>query len=82
MSRTINRVELLGLGSDPELRRTQNGTAVGSGWPPTATTGTADRLAHGLLGQAPRPSYVQKGERIYASAAELADRRGRAPQPD
>ena len=29
MSRTINRIELLGrVGTDPELRKTQNGTAV------------------------------------------------------
>ena len=32
MSRTINRIELLGrVGTDPELRQTLNGTAPGSG---------------------------------------------------
>ncbi len=73
MSRTINRVELLGrVGTDPELRKTQNGTAVvqlhlatdrrngnedsQTNW---HTVVCWDKQAEAVA------QYVQKGERVY-----------------
>ena len=75
MSRTINRVELLGrVGTDPELRKTQNGTAVvqlrvatdrrdgnedlQTDW---HTVVCWDKQAEAVA------QYVQKGERVYVS---------------
>ena len=73
MSRTINRVELLGrVGTDPELRKTQNGTAVvqfrlatdrrnGNEDPQTDwhTVVCWDKQAEAVA------QYVHKGERVY-----------------
>ena len=77
MSRTINRVELLGrVGSDPELRRTQNGMAVvqlrlatdrrsrdesGEQQTDWHTVVCWDKQAEAVA------QYVQKGERVYVS---------------
>ncbi|MDE2968464.1 MAG: single-stranded DNA-binding protein [Chloroflexota bacterium] len=75
MSRTINRVELLGrVGADPELRRTQGGTAVvqlrlatdhrnGDGETQTDwhTVVCWAKQAEAVA------EYVRKGERIYVS---------------
>ncbi len=75
MSRTINRVELLGrVGTDPELRTTQNGTAVvqlrlatdrrngnedsQTDW---HTVVCWDKQAEAVA------QYVQKGERVYVA---------------
>lgn len=77
MSRTINRVELLGrVGADPELRRTQNGTAVVQ-----LRLATDRRREHGngerqtdwhtvvCWGKTAEAvaQYVQKGERVYVA---------------
>ena len=77
MSRTINRVELLGrVGSDPELRRTQNGMAVvqlrlatdrrsrdesAESQTDWHTVVCWDKQAEAVA------QYVQKGERVYVS---------------
>ena len=77
MSRTINRVELLGrVGSDPELRRTQNGMAVvqlrlatdrrsryesGESQTDWHTVVCWDKQAEAVA------QYVRKGERVYVS---------------
>ncbi len=75
MSRTINRIELLGrVGTDPELRQTKNGTAVcrlrlatdrrnGSG---DAQTDWHNLICWGKQAEAVA-EYVHKGDRIYAS---------------
>ena len=75
MSRTINRVELLGrVGADPELRRTQSGTAVVQ-----LRLATDHRREHGnsetdwhtvvcWARQAAAVSeYVHKGDRVYVA---------------
>ena len=75
MSRTINRVELLGrVGTNPELRKTQNGTAVvqlrvatdrrnGNEDPQTDwhTVVCWDKQAEAVA------QYVRKGERVYVA---------------
>ncbi|MCY3569020.1 MAG: single-stranded DNA-binding protein [Chloroflexi bacterium] len=76
MSRTINRVELLGrVGNDPELRRTQNGTSVAQ------LRLATDRRQNGAgetqtdwhtvvcwANQAEAVAeYVRTGERVYVS---------------
>ena len=77
MSRTINRVELLGrVGSDPELRRTQNGMAVvqlrlatdrrsrdesGEGQTDWHTVVCWDKQAEAVA------QYVRTGERVYVA---------------
>ena len=77
MSRTINRVELLGrVGSDPELRRTQSGTAV------VQLRLATDRRSQNGEGESQTDwhtvvcwakqaeavaEYVRKGERVYVS---------------
>ena len=75
MSRTINRVELLGrVGAEPELRRTQNGTAV------VQLRLATDRRSqnneqqtdwHTVVCWAKQAEavaeYVQKGERVYVA---------------
>ena len=77
MSRTINRVELLGrVGSDPELRQTQNGKAVvqlrlatdrrsrdesGESQTDWHTVVCWDKQAEAVA------QYVQKGERVYVA---------------
>ena len=77
MSRTINRVELLGrVGSEPELRRTQNGTAVvqlrlatdrrsrdesSESQTDWHTVVCWDKQAEAVA------QYVQKGERVYVA---------------
>ena len=83
MSRTINRIELLGrVGTDPELRQTRNATAPGSG-PGQAVCrlrlatdrrnagGESQTDWHNLVvwGKTAEAvaEYVQKGDRIYAS---------------
>ena len=75
MSRTINRIELLGrVGTDPELRRTKQGTAVcrlrlatdrrnGNG---DAQTDWHNLVVWGKTAEAVA-EYVHKGDRIYAS---------------
>ncbi len=77
MSRTINRVELLGrVGAEPELRKTQNGTAVvqlrlatdrrsrdesAESQTDWHTVVCWDKQAEAVA------QYVQKGERVYVS---------------
>ena len=75
MSRTINRIELLGrVGTDPELRQTRSGTAVcrlrlatdrrnGSG---DTQTDWHNLVCWGKTAEAVA-EYVRKGDRIYAS---------------
>ena len=75
MSRTINRIELLGrVGTDPELRQTRSGTAVcrlrlatdrrnGSG---ESQTDWHNLVCWGKTAEAVA-QYVRKGDRIYAS---------------
>ena len=75
MSRTINRVELLGrVGTDPELRQTQNGTAVVQLRLATdRRNGNEDSQTHWHTvvcwdKQAEAVAqYVQKGERVYVA---------------
>ena len=75
MSRTINRVELLGrVGAEPEMRYTPNGTAVtqlrvatdrnrqnGETEADWHTVTTWDKLAEAVN------QYVEKGQRIYVA---------------
>ena len=75
MSRTINRIELLGrVGTEPELRQTRSGTAVcrlrlatdrrnGSG---ESQTDWHNLVCWGKTAEAVA-EYVRKGDRIYAS---------------
>ena len=75
MSRTINRVELLGrVGSEPELRRTQNGTAVVQLRLATdrrSQNGESQTDWHTVVCWAKQAEavaqYVQKGERVYVA---------------
>ena len=76
MSRTINRIELLGrVGTEPELRQTKNGTAVcrlrlatdrrnsetGRARPTGTTSWCWGKTAEAVA------EYVRKGDRIYAA---------------
>ena len=75
MSHTINRVELLGrVGSDPELRRTQSGTAVVQLRLATdrrRENGKDETDWHTIVCWAKQAEavaeYVRKGERVYVS---------------
>ncbi|MCY3557870.1 MAG: single-stranded DNA-binding protein [Chloroflexi bacterium] len=75
MSRTINRVELLGrVGSDPELRRTQGGTAVVQLRLATdrrRENGNDEANWHTVVCWAKQAEavaeYVRKGERVYVA---------------
>ena len=75
MSRTINRVELLGrVGSDPELRHTQGGTAVVQLRLATDRRngdGESQTDWHTVVCWAKQAEavaeYVRKGERVYVS---------------
>ncbi|MDE2744729.1 MAG: single-stranded DNA-binding protein [Chloroflexota bacterium] len=75
MSRTINRVELLGrVGSDPELRQTQGGTAVVQLRLATdrrRENGKDETDWHTVVCWAKQAEavaeYVRKGERVYVS---------------
>ena len=75
MSRTINRVELLGrVGSEPELRRTQNGTAVVQLRLATdrrSQNGEQQTDWHTVVCWAKQAEavaeYVRKGERLYVA---------------
>ncbi len=75
MSRTINRVELLGrVGADPELRRTQNGAAVVQLRLATdrrRENGTGETDWHTVVCWAKQAEavaeYVRKGERVYVA---------------
>jgi len=75
MSRTINRVELLGrVGSDPELRRTQGGTAVVQLRLATERrreNGNDETDWHTVVCWAKQAEavaeYVRKGERVYVA---------------
>ncbi len=75
MSRTINRIELLGrVGTEPELRQTKNGTAVcrlrlatdrrnGNG---ESQTDWHNLVVWGKTAEAVA-EYVRKGDRLYAA---------------
>ncbi|MCY3573002.1 MAG: single-stranded DNA-binding protein [Chloroflexi bacterium] len=75
MSRTINRVELLGrVGADPELRQTQGGTAVVQLRLATDrrnSDGESQTDWHTVVCWAKQAEavaeYVRKGERIYVA---------------
>ena len=75
MSRTINRVELLGrVGVDPELRQTQNGTSVVQLRLATDRRngeGETQTDWHTVVCWAKQAEavaeYVQKGERVYVA---------------
>jgi len=75
MSRTINRVELLGrVGADPELRQTQGGTAVVQLRLATdrrRENGNDETDWHTVVCWAKQAEavaeYVRKGERVYVS---------------
>ena len=75
MSRTINRVELLGrVGADPELRQTQGGTAVVQLRLATdrrRETGSEETDWHTVVCWAKQAEavaeYVRKGERVYVA---------------
>ena len=75
MSRTINRVELLGrVGSDPELRQTQGGTAVVQLRLATdrrRENGNEETDWHTVVCWAKQAEavaeYVRTGERVYVS---------------
>ena len=75
MSRTINRVELLGrVGADPELRRTQNGSAVVQLRLATDrrnSDGETQTDWHTVVCWAKQAEavakYVRKGERVYVA---------------
>ena len=75
MSRTINRVELLGrVGADPELRRTQGGTSVAQLRLATDRRngeGESQTDWHSVVCWAKQAEavaeYVQKGERVYVA---------------
>ena len=75
MSRTINRVELLGrVGSDPELRQTPNGTAVVQLRLATDRRngeGESQTDWHTVVCWAKQAEavaeYVKKGERVYVA---------------
>jgi len=75
MSRTINRVELLGrVGSDPELRHTQAGTAVVQLRLATdrrRENGNDETDWHTVVAWAKQAEavaeYVRKGERVYVA---------------
>ncbi len=75
MSRTINRVELLGrVGADPELRRTQGGTSVAQLRLATDRRngeGESQTDWHSVVCWAKQAEavaeYVRKGERVYVS---------------
>ena len=75
MSRTINRVELLGrVGADPELRQTQGGTAVVQLRLATVRRngdGKDETDWHTVVCWAKQAEavaeYVRKGERVYVS---------------
>ena len=93
MSRTINRVELLGrVGADPELRRTQNGTAVVQLRLATDRRngeGETQTDWHTVVCWAKQAEavaeYVRTGERVYVSGRlqqqSWETDAGRAPQP-
>ena len=75
MARTINRVELLGrVGSEPELRQTQNGTAVVQLRLATERRNGGNQsetdwhtvVCWGKTAEAVA-QYVQKGERVYVA---------------
>ena len=75
MSRTINRVELLGrVGTEPELRRTQNGTAVVQLRLATdrrSQSGEQQSDWHTVVCWSKQAEavaeYVRQGERVYVS---------------
>ncbi len=75
MSRTINRIELLGrVGTEPELRQTRKGTAVcrlrlathGRSREGESQTDWHNLVVWGKTVEAVA-EYVQKGDRLYAS---------------
>ena len=71
MSRTINRVELLGrVGTDPELRYSQNGTAVCQLRLATdrrRQNGQTEADWHSVVCWGKLAEYVKKGNRVFLS---------------
>ena len=83
MSRTINRVELLGrVGAEPELRRPRTGprSSSSAGHRPPQREGETQTDWHTVVCWAKQAEavaeYVQKGERVYV-AGRLSSRAGR-----